>query len=403
MVFILCFLSVSAEIGCTNSPNKNVAIESVINENSYKEVTLWFDGTKMDDSKADGSIYKKISHGRYVCLINFLEGDPVNVRWFGAKGDGVANDTKPFISALSFCDKSGRDFTVPHGCYILNSESINFRNKNFNVIGVGRPTLKYVGKGRAFIAEPTADEDYFAATRIENFIIEGNSSTTVGFGIYGYVRGSIRNIEVKNVSRDAFLLAGCVSVLFESLKFSGAKQDFRPEYGIRMIGHKSIDYTSNCTFINTIIEAYPKIGVNLINASGCIFTGGTFESCGTGLIISNACRLNTFENVWFEDNSVKDVEIAGTSNLFKNCNFQSSGSEGTVIITAGKNTTFVGGYLRFVQNKNATSNTLFLGCALNENITGTLGIRGHQDYKSMGTVYVNDKGVPVSKLQDKFK
>lgn len=34
--------------------------------NSYTEVTEWFDGTPMDDSKVDGNEYRKLATGEYL-------------------------------------------------------------------------------------------------------------------------------------------------------------------------------------------------------------------------------------------------------------------------------------------------------------------------------------------------
>lgn len=63
---------------------KRVDINTGENVN-YRETTTWHDGSSMDDSKVDGVIYLK-KGSKY---IKRVYADYADVRWFGAKGDGV--------------------------------------------------------------------------------------------------------------------------------------------------------------------------------------------------------------------------------------------------------------------------------------------------------------------------
>lgn len=50
-----------------------------------------------------------------------LQQRSVNVRWFGAKGDGSTDDTQAFTDALSFANTNGFSVYVPSGQYIVSS------------------------------------------------------------------------------------------------------------------------------------------------------------------------------------------------------------------------------------------------------------------------------------------
>lgn len=64
---------------------------------NYLATTKWFDGSDMDDTKVDGVIYRK----KGTEYLKMVYPNTVNVRWFGAVGDGVTDDTFAIQQALS--------------------------------------------------------------------------------------------------------------------------------------------------------------------------------------------------------------------------------------------------------------------------------------------------------------
>ena len=75
---------------------------------NYKETLYWLDGTLMDDSKIDNVVFIKRDSKYYKRVVT----DYADVRWFGAKGDGIDSgignydgDHEAINLALTLCKK----------------------------------------------------------------------------------------------------------------------------------------------------------------------------------------------------------------------------------------------------------------------------------------------------------
>jgi len=64
---------------------------------TYRKVTKYADGTTMSSSKADGVIYRKIENEYFK---RNYDG-AINVKWFGAVGDGITDDSSAIQNALN--------------------------------------------------------------------------------------------------------------------------------------------------------------------------------------------------------------------------------------------------------------------------------------------------------------
>jgi hypothetical protein len=106
---------------------------------SYNKVTSFADGTSMTDGKCDGVIYRKF--GTEYFKRSFT--GPLNIKWFGAKCDGVTDDTAALQLTLNIASIAGQNVFHPGGdCKItapvtLTEYTGSVRKMWPNIIGVG--------------------------------------------------------------------------------------------------------------------------------------------------------------------------------------------------------------------------------------------------------------------------
>lgn len=335
---------------------------------------------------------------------SMIDSAPVSVLDYGASpSESAANNAVAFNAAIAYCIANNKTLVIPDGTYQLPAgTTVNFAGNNLRIIGQGRPTLQYIGSGIAFYCNAGVDGTRVNHMQIENLLIVGGPSVTHGCYLSGVVQSVVRDVEVRECYAYAFNIRWGVSNTYENLKYSAVSHVTTASTGVYVTNAGPGLYTADCTFINCVSEDFPGTGLNLRDASDCVFIGGTFESCNIGVVVSSPSRLNTLQNVWFELNTAYDIEVAGSSNSFINCNFPSPGSGGTVIVSTGDGNSFVGGYVRTAQIQSTSKNTSFFGCSIDENLSGTLGIAGNGTYKCVGLSNVDVVGVYVSDYPDEI-
>lgn len=327
--------------------------------------------------------------------------DEVSVKDFGAVGNGSVNDTTAFSNALSYCKANGRTLIIPDGNYLITAGVLNFAAQGLNIIGAGRPTLTFTGAGVAFNLDTgLGDGAFLEEMRVENLLIVGNPSTTTGFYSRGIVRSTLRNIEVRECTEDAFDIRHGVSNTYDSLRYSAQGHTTKALRGMRLRANGAGYYTADCTFMNLVSEDFAGSGLYIEDGSGNTFVGGTFEGCANGAVILAGCRRNKLSGVWFEGNSSKDLSDDGVANAYDDCYFGSASSSPTAVMGTAQGAVFKGGYLRTIQLDSTSRDTLFIGVGMDENLSGTLGITGTGTYKSVGMTKVNGTGAVVGQMQD---
>ncbi|GEM_PF-5028558 len=110
---------------------------------TFSKVTKHVDGSNMNDAKCDGVIYRK--SGNEYFKRNFT--GPINVKWFGAKGDGVTDDSDCFINCFKvsyyLSKQSGwrnnLKIFIPDGSYLITKTIIDSStlNARFVIQGTG--------------------------------------------------------------------------------------------------------------------------------------------------------------------------------------------------------------------------------------------------------------------------
>lgn len=92
---------------------------------------FYYDASASDTDNGGTVIAPTAGSGRWKRIYS----SAVNVKWFGAKGDGTTNDQTAFENAIASVD----DIYVPTGTYIVNYITIN---RNIRLTGSGRTNTK---------------------------------------------------------------------------------------------------------------------------------------------------------------------------------------------------------------------------------------------------------------------
>lgn len=257
---------------------------------NYRETTVWHDGTAMTDVKADGVIYVK-KGVKYYKKTDTIE---LNVKSFGAKGDGVTDDYNAFQSAINALGSKGGLIKVPEGKYIISGTII--LKKNIAIEGVVPMNVETHNAGvnhNSVIIQhaPTvADTDLFIANTLQAF-------------------GYISSITLKNMSligsansRTAVHIPKASNLLIESVVMTDFKNGMICD-----------------TFLSSVIT---RCDIKKMSIAGLIFTGGvstttTFQSCyihdmvtGTPLIIEKEKVLGVFFNECIFESTKYGLDIA---------------------------------------------------------------------------------------------
>lgn len=258
----------------------------------------------------------------------------VSVKQFGAKGDGVTDDYAAIVKARDYCLASApyKRLVFPAGRY-KSSQTISFDYPGLSVRGDGKlnSIIYYTGAGVAVQftdANPNHNEYAFGG-EIKDIGIEGNPNSTTLL-LVSYVNhfeaASINLKESSTTLGVGLQVLGSVCGHFKDIVCSTNEQAMasRPQNGIVVSDAIRNGISARATgnkFDHMIIEGMIGDGVQIVNADGCVFVGGTSENnSGNGVTISG--RMNTFLGVSFEKGNPKgfaDIYDNGFGNRFIGC------------------------------------------------------------------------------------
>lgn len=88
---------------------------------TYNKVTTWYDGTAMNDSKADGIVYRKLVTGSTTEYFkrNYTR---LTIEHFGGKSDPTFDSFPAFRKYVTFCNNSKTDIYIPQGNYLFKAD-----------------------------------------------------------------------------------------------------------------------------------------------------------------------------------------------------------------------------------------------------------------------------------------
>jgi hypothetical protein len=232
----------------------------------------------------------------------------VDVRKFGAKGDGKTDDTAAFAAAR----KQGRNLYAPSGVYRVNL-TLDGRT---SIHGDSRrgTTLKPATNNLPVIVVETqksSDKDFAECSDLTIDCERAPGSIGISLGATthaGNSRNNFRNIVIRNADLYGIWIRDATSCLFENVNIEDGNG-----YGIYIDPERN---TQVCQFINCQ-SRQNKVGGYLASGNRYVFIGCVFESNReTGLYLdrklSSGFAYSTFISCWLENNGYRPG-VAGSA------------------------------------------------------------------------------------------
>ena len=235
----------------------------------------------------------------------------INVRWFGAKGDGTTDDLTAFTTIINLIGTGGFEtIFIPKGNYYL-SDTLDVVNKTINIIGesgsdhTGQPTQLLFASGVMGLQLRRTTGNGYQESVVENLriIANGKSGTNTNHGLYITQRATIRYVVVGGFKDDGFHAYGSlgaggtdVSLTF----FERCRSSQNDGHGFFIDGEDA----NQCVFM--LCDAVDNDGWGFYDSS---FLGNHFYACHCNNNITgpyktdNANARSTFIACYSEEGS----------------------------------------------------------------------------------------------------
>ena len=240
-------------------------------QTKYMKMNAW--------SSADTTDPKDVSFN-FDTLDEEMKNRGINVKWFGAVGDGKADDTAAFQAAMAMCDKRYKMF-VPAGEYRIRQ---TIENNSRGIFGMA-PYVDSGQMGTRIIWDPLdTTTDLLPCIRIRN---AGVKAVFEDFSVYGIAKYNSRNLSIwinKNLFEQslydmfaagtaAIEIAGAATPVFRNISTSGVKVG---QLLNSTNGHIS---SYDCTW-NGLIGVYCRI-----NSGDYFYQGGGLSGAFCGVML----------------------------------------------------------------------------------------------------------------------
>lgn len=219
---------------------------------------------------------------------SFLNAQHLDVRFFGAKGDGVTEDTAAFQAAFDKAVALGVPVFIPAGTYILDAVNTLTGNgtKALGIRGAGFGTVLKLKAGTTTGSLIFINPGTVSAVSVENLSIDGNVANVSGNGRYG-IRVHADNATFRNLYIRDTLQEG----IYHSAGTGGLNS--------RMV-------VSDCIFKNN-----GRFGIAAEFIAGVTVSGCVAEDCGAGLVdIEPSSSGDTAVDISIVGNTVKNTGTA---------------------------------------------------------------------------------------------
>lgn len=232
----------------------------------------------------------------------------VNVKDFGAKGDGVTNDTAAIQAAID-SNASFLEVFIPEGTYRLPSPIV-INRQNIRIYGAGRSTTLYPDAGVTAIKMATLNG--VAQAKLDNFRIYGQTNATGGISTEGF---PCSYVQIKNVHIENFLATGSFGTKFSQIQ----ECDIDNCYLYQNYNH---------IWIPNVVGNYCT-SMHIHGISGYIG-----HATNLGVLIEIPVASTKISDIVIEGNQAGGIAAfgKGTQLTFESCHFEVNGGSNTVYV-----------------------------------------------------------------------
>jgi hypothetical protein len=271
----------------------------------------------------------------------------VNVKAFGAKGDGLVDDTAAIQAAVDYVfSNGGGTIAFPSGTYLVTTiVKVWTGAVTINLVGEGKRSTRIFKFGTStnpvfdFSSVPGVLETY---SEISDMSINGNNVAAAGIRLTNWARGVIRNVFINNCVRGLHSRGALVFSVYDCTIQSNVFGYFC---------EKSTDniYANLVQFFGGQISANSTWGASISDASGVHFIGTDLSANGVaGNVSTGAIYIDSsvddetgyaniaLDGVWLEVNNGYALRVDGATGLIltvKDCVFSGNEDPATIGFT----------------------------------------------------------------------
>ncbi|MGL5964067.1 MAG: glycosyl hydrolase family 28-related protein [Fusobacteriaceae bacterium] len=356
----------------------------------------------------------KLVLGQQSTLGNYLlPSNEVNVKWFGARGNGITDDTESFKKAFNINGvNNGYKIKIPNGQYIISEVVCNKPGTIIEGEGSYSTILKIKGGGVGFKFQPLFGGNPWSNSCYGNLIMrdimfyaDDDITRTQGTGtlLIDSFNAKFENVRWFGFNRCTDH-SGCHFITYDTCYWAGMKFIKHPNYpdldiaqmdyidnyqGVSICGNETIfgsEIVKGCSHLKVTNCWFSYCSPDFKNISQCLMDSCDIEPSNKTFIIGD---YNKFINVRFERMDlfvVSDpskrypwIHITGDNNSFDSCWIHYTGlnnqtESNPVFIVDGKDNIFenVDFCFQYGSMKNKSKRTV-VNTLINERIISTYG------------------------------
>lgn len=285
------------------------------NDGAFGSHIFRLKGVKTTETDNGGTVIIATVGGGVDYVYELQYDGAVNVKWFGAKGDGITDDTIPIQKAIDYCYSvrtiyDTKTVYLDNGTYII-SNTLNIPSYT-TLIGDGHNSVLKVKDNSNTFNVLSITQDGANNINIRDFSIHGNSAN---------------NTNLINALYIAPISSPCIYSVFQNLYI---KEMSGSSLYLNNAGAERIRFI-DCMFRDSVKNNVYSSHLKYASFDNCIVR--TSKTGFSGLFLDGALNTDiTIDNCLIEENALYGIYVSmGYKISIRNSTISYSGSTGVVI------------------------------------------------------------------------